>query len=93
MGADRNQRYRCVRLPLVQSHRSRARISRYELDVREPPVDTARLIAAALKVPLAYLFCEDDAIASLLLSLHKLSNAQLATRVRQFSEMLTEAGE
>jgi len=50
---------------------SRARVSRYELGVHEPPIATARLIAEALDVPLAYLFCEDDSTAQLLLALHK----------------------
>jgi hypothetical protein len=35
-------------------------------------VPTARLIADALEAPLTYLYCEDDSIASLLLSLHRL---------------------
>lgn len=46
--------------------------SRYELGVHEPPVPTARLIADALGVPLAYMYCEDDKVAELLLALHKL---------------------
>ena len=55
----------------IEESSSRARISRYELGVHEPPVATARRIAEALGVPLAYLYCEDDAIAALLLALHK----------------------
>jgi transcriptional regulator with XRE-family HTH domain len=51
---------------------ARARISRYELGVHEPPVSTTRLIAEALKVPLAYIYCEDDKEAALLLALHQL---------------------
>jgi hypothetical protein len=34
-------------------------------------VATGRLIAGALDVPLAYLYCEQDIIAALLLALHK----------------------
>ncbi len=56
----------------IDESSSRARISRYELGVHEPPVPTARLIAGALGVPLTYLYCEDDKIASLLLALHRL---------------------
>ena len=55
----------------IEESSSRARISRYELGVHEPPVATARRIAEALGVPLAYLYCEEDAIAALLLALHK----------------------
>ena len=39
----------------IDESSSRARISRYELGTHEPPVKTARLIADALNVPLAYL--------------------------------------
>ncbi len=75
----------------IDESSSRARISRYELGVHEPPVATARLIAEALKVPLAYLFCEDDPMASLLLSLHHLGEQERVTRIQQFSDLLTVA--
>ncbi|WP_225782420.1 helix-turn-helix transcriptional regulator [Xenophilus sp. Marseille-Q4582] len=41
-----------VRIGIDESS-SRARISRYELGTHEPPVETARLIAEPLGVPLA----------------------------------------
>lgn len=56
----------------IDESSARARISRYELGTHEPPVKTARLIAEALGVPLAYLYCEDDEVAQLLLALWKL---------------------
>ena len=56
----------------IDESSSRARISRYELGVHEPPVATARLIAHAMGAPLAYLYCEDDRVAALLLALHRL---------------------
>ncbi len=71
---------------------SRARISRYELGVHEPPIATARLLAEALKGPLAYLFCEDDPTAALLLSLHQLAEPHRTARVCQFNQMLGEVG-
>ena len=74
----------------IDESSSRARISRYELGVHEPPVATARLIADALKVPLAYLFCEDDPTAELLLALHRLGAQERAARVCQFSGMLAK---
>jgi transcriptional regulator with XRE-family HTH domain len=52
---------------------SRARISRYELGVHEPPVAIARLIADALGVPLPYLYCDDYAVAALLLANFRLT--------------------
>jgi transcriptional regulator with XRE-family HTH domain len=63
---------------------ARARISRYELGVHEAPVPTAKQIASALKVPLAYLYCEDDATASLLVELHKLSVKERSSRVQKY---------
>ncbi len=76
----------------IDESSSRARISRYELGVHEPPVATARLIAEALKVPLAYLFCEDDPMAALLLSLHQLGEQERVTRIQQFNDVLAEVG-
>ena len=52
---------------------SSARISRYETGVHEPPVRTAKQIAAALKVPLAFLYCDDDVLAAILLQAHRMS--------------------
>jgi len=63
---------------------ARARISRYELGVHEAPVPTAKQIASALKVPLAYLYCEDDSMATLLVALHKLNVKERASRVQKY---------
>ena len=45
---------------------------------------TARLIAGALGVPLTYLYCEDDKIASLLLALHRLGAKAREKKVDDF---------
>ncbi len=63
---------------------ARARISRYELGVHEAPLPTVKLIATGLKVPLAYLYCEDDNTANLLVELHKLNSKQRATQLQKF---------
>ena len=68
----------------IDESSSRARISRYELGVHEPPVPTAKLIALALGVPLAYLYCEDDGVASLLLALNKLDAGERGSKVADF---------
>ncbi|HQC45757.1 MAG TPA: helix-turn-helix transcriptional regulator [Myxococcota bacterium] len=68
----------------IDESSSRARISRYELGVHEPPLPTARLIAKALDVPLTYLYCEDDSIASSLLSLYRLKPAVRNRKVEDF---------
>ena len=54
-----------------------ARISRYESGIHEPPTATAKNIAKALDVPLAFLYCEYDDLASLILKVSKLTKAEL----------------
>ena len=51
---------------------ARARISRYELGVHEPPFATVKLLANVLDVPPPYMYCEEQDIADLLLALHKI---------------------
>lgn len=72
----------------IDESSARARISRYELGVHEPPLPTIRLIADVLSVPLSYLYCEDDRIARLLLAIHKLDAEQRAQRVDLFLDLL-----
>ena len=74
----------------IDESSSRTRISRYEAGVHEPPVPTARAIAAALKAPLAYFYCEDDGIAALLLALHQLRSDRREVMIEQFCRMLLE---
>ena len=69
----------------IDESSSRARISRYELGVHEPPLPTARLIANVMDVPLVYLYCEDDRVAELLLALHQMKPA---ARGRKVAELL-----
>lgn len=73
----------------IDESSSRARISRYELGVHEPPLPTARLIANAMGVPLTYLYCEDDDIASLLLALYRLDPAVRSRKVADFLGQLS----
>lgn len=61
---------------------ARARISRYELGVHEPPYQTVKLLAEVLRVPVTYLYCEDKLTADLLLSLHTLPALQREQRIR-----------
>lgn len=76
----------------IDESSSRTRISRYESGIHEPPGPTAKAIARALKVPLAYLYCEDDGVAALLLALHLLRREERDARVRQFVRLLAEGG-
>jgi len=73
----------------IDESSSRARISRYELGVHEPPVPTARLIANALGVPLTYLYCEDDKVAALLLALHRLRASERNRKIEEFLGQFT----
>lgn len=68
----------------IEESSARARISRYELGVHEPPLPTVKLLAAALGVPLAYLYCEDDGVAELLLQLHRLDAGEREARISAF---------
>ena len=74
----------------IDESSSRARISRYELGVHEPAVPTARLIAQALGSRVTYLYCEDDAISSLLLELHKLSGKARGLMVKSFTDQMVQ---
>ena len=68
----------------IDESSSRARISRYELGVHEPPTPTARLIADALGAPLIYLHCDDDNLAALLLTLHRLPAVDREEMIQRF---------
>lgn len=72
----------------IDESSARARISRYELGVHEPPLPTVRLIADALQVPLSYLYCEDDQVAKLVLRLYCLEPKIRAQKVEQFCKEL-----
>lgn len=68
----------------IDESSARARISRYELGVHEPPLPTVRLIADVLNVPLSYLYCEDDQVAMLLLGIERLPTEKRAEVVKGF---------
>jgi transcriptional regulator with XRE-family HTH domain len=58
----------------LDEHTASARMSRYENGIHEPQIKIARLIAKSLNVPLAYLYCDDEKLAQIVLSAHKLSS-------------------
>lgn len=70
----------------IDESSARARISRYELGVHEPPLPTACLLAEVLGVPLAFLYCEDDMVAKLLMKLHHLDSDSLTLCVQRCME-------
>lgn len=61
---------------------SRTRISRYESGLHEPKIATALLIANQLDLPLAYLYCERDSLAELLLELNLISEDKIKAIIK-----------
>ena len=74
----------------IDESSSRARISRYELGNHEPQLGIARNIAKALGVPLAYLYCEENDVAGLLLALGKMPTKKRTAVVSTWLEYLAE---
>lgn len=70
---------------------ARARISRYELGVHEPPFATVKLLARVLEVPPPYMYCEEQDIADLLLALHKIPNKARKQKVGALMAHMAEA--
>ena len=54
-----------------------ARISRYETGEHEPPYQTSLLLAKALNTPIAYLYCDDDELAEILLQISRASKERI----------------
>lgn len=72
----------------IDESSSRARISRYELGTHEPAVATARNIANALGVPLAYLYCEENDVAELLLAMQGVKGKRRAGLISSWLEQV-----
>jgi transcriptional regulator with XRE-family HTH domain len=53
-----------------------ARISRYETGAHAPPFDIANRIGKTLGVPVAYFYCDDDALAEIIAAWGKASAVQ-----------------
>lgn len=66
---------------------SSARISRYETGIHEPPIATAGRLAMALKVPLAFFYCEDDRLAEILIHYAALNDDQKSQLLAHVVEM------
>ncbi len=72
----------------IDESSSRARISRYELGNHEPQLGIARNIAKALGVPLAYLYCEENDVAELLLALQGTKGKRRAGLISSWLEQV-----
>ncbi|MES2362383.1 MAG: helix-turn-helix transcriptional regulator [Pseudomonadota bacterium] len=75
----------------IDEHSASARMSRYENGVHEAAISTARLLAVALDVPLAFLYCDDDKLAEMLLLAHGLSPKDRDEVLRLMSTKLEQA--
>jgi hypothetical protein len=51
----------------------------------------ARMLAQALGVPLAFLYCDDDGVAELLLRLHQLDTAAASRVIEQALKLADQA--
>lgn len=74
----------------IDEHSASARMSRYENGVHEPPIATARLLANALRVPLGYLYCDDDVLAAILLAASELPSEDRRTLVASVQARVQE---
>ena len=57
---------------------SSARVSRYETGIHQPPFEVAKKFAEVLGLPVAYLYCTDEQMANVLLSLADFTEVELA---------------
>ena len=67
---------------------SKTRISRYESGQHEPKIATTQLLATCLKVPLAYLYCEKDEIAELLMKTEQMTEEQIRLLNKYATDLL-----
>lgn len=67
------------------------RINRYEQGIHEPDMKTAARLAKVLQVPLAYLFAEDEQLASMILGFTRLTpedKKNILKQILPYSETL-----
>lgn len=68
---------------------SSARMSRYESGAIQPPFAMIARIAQVLRVPQAYLFCEDDQLAEVILRFAHLSSVDKTLVLEQLRAIST----
>lgn len=71
----------------IDESSSGVRISRYETGVHEPSIRLAERIADALSVPVAYFYCPDDELASIIADVGLL-DAKKRSALRKFMDTL-----
>ncbi|WP_394539479.1 transcriptional regulator [Lysobacter enzymogenes] len=68
------------------------RINRYEKNVHDADLATARRIAQSLGVPLAFLYADTDVLAEAILTLGLLSKSEQRKAVADLKARLAQAG-
>ncbi|WP_375753421.1 helix-turn-helix domain-containing protein [Vibrio sp. HN007] len=76
-----------IRIGMDESSAS-PRMNQYEKGKHTPDVQTLKLIAKELGVPLSYFFCEDDTSAKLVVAISKLSDEQRDTLLEYLDGLL-----
>ncbi len=76
----------------IDEHSASARMSRYESGVHEAPIATARLLAKVLNVPLAYLYCDDENLAEILLAASQLPIEDRMSMLKAMQSRLDQTG-
>ncbi|SHF59576.1 MULTISPECIES: helix-turn-helix domain-containing protein [Marinomonas] len=64
-----------------------ARISQYETGKHAPDFAMAKKMADALGVPVAYLYCDEEKLADLILAASKLDENQLTMIIESISDL------
>lgn len=64
------------------------RVNRYELGVHSADYQIAGQLAKVLHVPVAYLYCDDDELAALLVALHRAPTAARRQLIRQMLQQM-----
>jgi transcriptional regulator with XRE-family HTH domain len=62
------------------------RINRYERGIHEPDLATVARLAEALKVPVAYLFAEDERLANMILAFDRLTASEKDKLLKELGE-------
>lgn len=62
------------------------RVNRYERGIHEPDLATVASLAEALKVPVAYLFAEDERLANMILAFDRLTAGEKDKLLKELGE-------
>lgn len=58
------------------------RINRYEVGVHHPDYQMSVRLAAVLRIPVAYLYCDNDEMATMLIAFHRAQKGERRTALK-----------